>query len=77
MAASTSMVFRFGAPMGRMEQYFDLHVGSPRQANHADELPGNGDRTILTCTPHGPLAPYHTYVMHLGGGMATHGRSLR
>lgn len=73
VAGSTSMMLRFSAPMGAgMEQYFDLHMGSLAGPTMPMNCLWNGDRTTLTCTPQGPLSPHTTYVMHLGGGMATH-----
>ena len=69
---SGPIVLRFGAAMtSGMEQYVDLH----RADLAGPEVPltcgWSGDRTILTCTPHQPLSPRTTYVLHLGGGMMT------
>lgn len=69
---SISMVFRFNAPMGSgMEQYVDLHMGDVAGRTVPMNCSWSADRTTLTCTPQGPLAPRTTYVMHLGGGLMT------
>lgn len=78
VAGSTSMVFRFGAAMGTgMEQFVDLHMSNLAGPTMPMNCLWSGDRTTLTCTPQGPLSPRSTYVMHLGGGMATQaGRAI-
>lgn len=75
---STSMVFRFGAAMGDgMEQYVDLHMGDLAGPTMPMKCAWSSDRTILTCTPQGPLPPHANYALHLGGGMMTQaGRTL-
>ena len=72
VSGSTSMVFRFSGAMGSgMEQYVDMHMGDLSGATMPMTCVWSGDRTTLTCTLQGPLSPRTTYVMHLGGGMAT------
>lgn len=69
---STSMVLRFGAAMGSgMEQYVDLHMGDLAGPTMPMNCGWSSDRTVLTCTPHGPLSSRTTYVLHVGGGMMT------
>jgi hypothetical protein len=78
VSGSTSMVFRFGAAMGSgMEQYIDLHMGDLAGPAMPMNCAWSPDRTILTCTPKGPLSPHSNYALHLGGGMMTQaGRTL-
>lgn len=74
---SSPIAFRFGAAMGAgMEQYIDLHMGDLAGPTVPMNCGWSGDRTTLTCTPQGPLAPRTTYVVHLGGGMMTQAGQL-
>lgn len=69
---SAPIMLRFSAAMGAgMEQYVDLHMGDLAGPTVPMSCGWSADRTTLTCTPQGPLAPHTTYVVHLGGGMMT------
>lgn len=69
---SAPIVFRFGGAMGvGMEQYVDLHLGDLAGPEVPLACGWSADRSTLTCTPQGPLAPRTTYFIHVGGGMTT------
>jgi Big-like domain-containing protein len=69
---SAPITIRFGGAMGTaMEQYVDLHVGSLAGPTVPMGCAWSSDRTALTCVPSAPLEARTTYVVHLGGGLAT------
>ena len=72
VSVSGQVVLRFGAAMGvGMEQYVDLHRDDLAGPTVPMTCGWSADRATLTCTPHSPLAPHTTYVVHIGGGMMT------
>jgi hypothetical protein len=78
VSVSSAIVFRFGAAMGAgMEQFVDLHVGDLAGPVVPMRCGWSADRTMLTCSPQGPLPPQTVCVAHLAGGMVTQaGRPL-
>jgi hypothetical protein len=72
LSTSAPIMMRFSAAMGvGMEQYVDLHMGDLSGPTVPMSCGWSADRTTLTCTPQGSLAPRTSYVVHLGGGMMT------
>lgn len=77
VSVGTGLTLRWGTAMGPgMEQFVDLHRGDLTGAIVPMNCAWSSDRTLLECTPQGPLEPMANYTIHVGGGMVDHSGQL-
>lgn len=67
-AAPIVITFSHPMPSG-MEQYVALHEGGLDGPAVPMNCAWTAEQTVLTCTPHEPLAASTGYALHIGGGM--------